>query len=304
MYISSQYIEQPRLHPRAVEPQSTLITLASLDADFASLLLSVCDILSNSPNQENNLEQCKKYCLLLKISNTSNERLFSPEKIKKCVNFMQLFEIIKLHMSWDQHSILTHIANECNSNEAQQEIEKFEKKLGLFQGLEIIFSTSKQTLSKDFAKFCVIINKPYKNLTTDQYTNIKAYIFSNLETNAYVTVGFIRVLYHSLQIEWLVTVQAVPHMVKSANQNKHVFIQGKFVFMQIGSEVVIGDKVCMYVCMLYMYVRTYAVYCELMYICVQVMYTQHLSPCSAAADSVLCKGIVHYKHQVYLIKRL
>jgi len=52
-YVSSQYIEQPRLNPEAVEPQSTpLITLASLNADFASLLLSVCEILSNSPNQK------------------------------------------------------------------------------------------------------------------------------------------------------------------------------------------------------------------------------------------------------------
>jgi len=106
-------------------------------------------------------------------------------------------------------------------------------------------------LSEDFAKFCVIINRPYKNLTTDEYKNIKAYIFSNLQTNAHVAVGFIRLLYHSLQIEWLVTVEAVPHMVKNANQNKHVFIKGKFIFMQIGSEVVIDDKVCIYVCYVY-----------------------------------------------------
>ena len=102
---------------------------------------------------------------------------------------------------------------------------------------------SKHTVSADFARFCVIINKPYKNLTIDEYKDIKAYIFSNLKTNTYVTVGFIRVLYHSIQIEWFVTVQAVPHMIKSAHQYKHVFIKGKFVFMQIGSKVVI-DEVC------------------------------------------------------------
>jgi len=40
---------------------------------------------------------------------------------------MQLFEIINMHMSWDEHSVLIQIANVCNSTEAQQEIEKFEK---------------------------------------------------------------------------------------------------------------------------------------------------------------------------------
>ena len=232
-------------------PQTPLISIASLNADYASLLLSVCHILSNSPNQKANLEKCKDYCLLnFKVSENSCKSLFSPErtaKIKKCTNFKRLFEIISEHTSWDEHSILKHIAIQCESVEGLQEIEKFDKKLALFEGLQMISSTSKRNLSKEFVKFCVIINKPYKDVTIKQYNKVKAYIFSNLETNTNVTVGFITLLYHSIHIEWLVTVEAVPHMIKNAHRSKDIFINKKFVFMQIGTEVVIEDKVCKYI---------------------------------------------------------
>ena len=210
--------------------------------------MSVCRILSNSPNQQDNLEKCKDYCLLnFKVSDSSSESLFSREKttkIKECTKFKQLFEIVSEHTSWDEHSILTHIAIQCESVEGQQEIKKFDEKLALFEGLQMISSiSSKQELSKDFVKFCVIIDKPYRYVTVEEYEKIKTYIFSNLGTNTYVTAGFIRLLYHSLHVEWLITVQAVPHMIRNAYQNKDNFIKQNYVFMQIGSEVVINDEV-------------------------------------------------------------
>ena len=226
--------------------QSALISVTSLNADFTSLLLNVCHILSNSPNKQDNLKICKDYCTLLRISDNSNQPLLSDEKvtkIKKSQSFKQLFDIISMHMSWDEHSILTQIVNHCNSVEGQQEIERFEKKLALCQGLQIISTKLEQNLSRDFAKFCVIINKPYKSVTIEEYKNVKEYIFDNLNTNAYVTVGFIRILFHSLHIEWLVTIQAVHHMIRNAYQNKDIFIKENIVFMQIGTEVVINDEV-------------------------------------------------------------
>ena len=248
MYIVT---DQHKQSTSSMEPQTSLISVASLNADFTRLLMSVRGILSSSPNQQDNLEKCKDYCLLnFKVSDSSSESLFSPEKttkIRECSNFKQLFEIISEHTSWDEHSMLTHIAIQCESVEGQQEIEKFDKKLALFEGLQLISSTSKQNMPKDFVKFCVIIKKSYRNITIKEYKKVKSYIFSNLETNSSVSVGFITLLYHSLHIEWLVTVQAVPHMIKNAHQSKDIFIKENYVFMQIGSEVVIEDKVCKYI---------------------------------------------------------
>lgn len=177
-----------------------LLSYPSLNADFASLMLNVCHILDKSPNSQHNLQTCKDYCQLLRISDGSANQLFSFEniaQIKKCSKFKELFEIISRYMSWDEHSILTQLVNCCDSAESQEEIERFEKKLALFEGLQIVSSTSRQEeLPKDFVKFCAIINKPYKSITIEEYNNIKTYIFSNLNVSSYVTAGFIRVLFH------------------------------------------------------------------------------------------------------------
>ena len=169
----------------------TLVTYNSLHADFASLILSVCRILSNSPNEQNNLKICKEYCTQLRISDSSDQSLLNAEeitKINKCHDIKQLFVIITVHVSWDEHSILTQIVNLCNSVEGQQEIEKFDKKVALFGGVEMISNnmTSKQVLSEEFAKVCVIINKPYKHVTIEEYSKVTAYIFANLDTKVSV----------------------------------------------------------------------------------------------------------------------
>ena len=230
-----------------MEPRSTLISVTSLNADFARLLLSISHILSNSSNQQDNLKKCKDFCLFLKVNEGSSGSLFSAKKIaeiKECKNFIELLGIISQYMSWDEHSILTQIVDECNSDEGKQEIEKFDKKMALYEGLQIISSTSNQTLSEDFVKLCIVIDKPFKNITPKEYKKVKAYIRANLNIKAYTTARFIRMLYHSLHIEWLVTIQAVPHMIRTANQSKNEFLKEKFVFMKIGSEIVIDHKVC------------------------------------------------------------
>ena len=231
---------------KQVESPYKLVNVDKLIADFTTLLLTVCEILNDCPNHQDKLQKCKDYCSLLPMSDGSNELLFKAEKIneiKKSTNFKELFENIRLNMSWDEHSILTHIVHLCNSTEGQKEIEKFWKKMAVLQGLEIIFNIPKHKPSEEFIKFCIIIDKPYQSLTIEEYMNIKTYIFSILDIRDYVTFGFIKMLYSSLHIEWLVTIQAVPYMIKSACQNKNIFIKEKFVFMQIGTEVVINDQV-------------------------------------------------------------
>ena len=245
-------LTEPHRPPIAMEPQFELVSLTNLKADFTSLLMTIIHILSSCPNQQANLQRCKDYCLLnLKVSDGSNDSLFSAEKIdkiKECGDFKQLIEIVGEYTSWDEHSILKHIALECKSDESKQEIQKFDKKLGMYEGLKMIADeASNQNFSEDFMKLCVIINKPYKEVTIEEYKNVKAYISSNLRINPSGFSRFIIMLYHSLHIEWLVTIQAIPHMIKNAHQNKDVFIKENFVYMRIGNEVVINDEVCTYI---------------------------------------------------------
>ena len=199
-------------------------------------------ILSESPNWKNNLEACKEICMYLKASDNTSASLFSPEKaseINNCSDFRQFFKIVNQHLSWDEHSILTEIINECGSDEAEQEFNKYKKKMAISKALEIISSTESKPPA-GFEKFCVIIDKPYKQLSAEKYEEIKAFIFSNLDVYRHVTDGYIRVLFDSLHIEWHVTMQAIPHMIKMAHERRAFFIKNSFVFMEIGKEVVIN----------------------------------------------------------------
>ena len=223
-------------------PHQPLINNDQLKAEFSHLLLRIRRLLSQAPNWEKNLEACKELCRYLKASGSANISLFSQEKlteIDKCRDFKKYFEIVIQHLSWNEYYILSHIIDECGSDEAKQEFEQYKKKLAVSKALEIISST-KSNPPPGFEKFCVIIDKPYQQLTVEKYEEIKQFIFDNLEVHRYVTTGYIRVLFDSLHLEWHVTVQAIPHMIRIAHKCRELFMRNSYIFMQIGKDVIIN----------------------------------------------------------------
>ena len=219
-----------------------LLTNDILRAEFGRLILKISHILEQSPNCRTNLEMCKQFCTYLKASNNAEALLFTPQKLTKisnCNDFKQFFEIVNLHISWDEYYILTEIIDECESDEAEKEFDKYKRKIAISQALEIINSIEGDP-PPGFEKFCVVIDKPYKKLTVEEYEKTKTFIFKNLDTNRYVTNKHMRVLFSSLYLEWHVTVQATPHMIKMAYEQQACFENNFFVFMEIGREVIIG----------------------------------------------------------------
>ena len=228
-------------HRSSVSEKSSLLTSDQLRSEFSHLLMRIRRILSQSPNWEDNLEACKELCIYLKASDNTKAPLFSKEKqseIDKCGDFRQFFGIVHQHLSWDEHSILSEIINECDSEEAEQEYNKYKRKRAISKALEIISSTESDP-PPGFEKFCVIIDKPYMKLTVEKYEEIKAFIFDNLDTNRYCTNEYIRVLFDSVHLEWHVTKQATPHMIKMALERRDFFVAKFYIFLQIGKEVLI-----------------------------------------------------------------
>ena len=216
-----------------------LLTFDQLTAEFSRLLTRIRRILSEPPDQDDNLETCKEIFTYLKA--TFNAPLFSPEnisKIKKSKDFKELFDVVNQHLNWNEHHILTEIIEECNSEKAEEEFNEYKRKMAVSKGLEIINST-KSDPPQGFEKFCVVIGKSYKKLTLEKYEEIKKFIFENLDVRRYVTTGYISVLFDSLHLEWHVTMQAVPHMIKMAREQQVFFINNDFVVLQIGNEVII-----------------------------------------------------------------
>ena len=155
------------------------------------------------------------------------------------MDFKQFFDILNEHINWDEYSILSEIIDECDSDEAEQEFNKYKRKMAVSKALEIIISSTECDPPPGFEKVCVVIDRPYKKLTVDEYKETKAFIFNNLNVFSYVTNRYIRVLYDSLNLEWHVTTQATPHMIKIAHERQAFFTKNLFVFMQIGKKVII-----------------------------------------------------------------
>ena len=215
-----------------------LLTLDQLKAEFNHLLMRIRRILSQSSNWEENLERCKEICCYMKTNGSTSTPLFSISAIDNCRDFRQFFAIIREHISWDAHSILSEIIDECGSVEAEAEYKQYKRKMAVSKGLEIISSTESDP-PPGFDRFIVVIDKPYKKLTVDKYEEIKKFIFDNLDVYHYVANEYIRVLFDSLHLEWHVATQAILHMIKMAHERQAVFTKNCFVFMQIGKEIII-----------------------------------------------------------------
>ena len=236
------------IHPVVkIDSPTTFITTKSLDADFASLLLCVCEVLNNSANKSSNLEKCKKYCLLLPTGVNSNIIPLSNQKIikiKLCINFNELLENIKEYMSWDEHSVLDQIVGHCESPKAKKEVSEFERKLGLCQGLEIICNSTEFEMSTEFVKFFIVINRPYKQLTMKEYLEIKTYIVKLLKLNPCVLKNFCKLLYDPLYMEWLVSVEVIDYISKMVHQEKEIITRLDVVLVQIGEYKIIEEVQC------------------------------------------------------------
>ena len=74
----------------------------------------------------------------MKANDNTNTPLFSEEKkseINSCKDFKQLFDIVNQHLSWDEHSILSEIIDECGSDEADEEFKQYKRKMALSKAL-------------------------------------------------------------------------------------------------------------------------------------------------------------------------
>lgn len=179
----------------------------------------------------------------METSGNSGTSLLSTEKksaIDNCSDFKEFFNIMHQYISWDAYFILSEIIDECKSVEAEEEFDKYKKKMAVSKALEIISST-KSDPPPGFDKFIVIIDKPYSKLTVGKYEEFKKFIFVNLDVHRYVANEYIRVLFNSLHLEWHVTTQAIPHMIEMAYKQRAVFIRNYYVFMKIGKEIIIDD---------------------------------------------------------------
>ena len=188
------------------------------------------------------LELCKEICSNLTISN-SDILLFNDEqldKINKCTSFQQLFTILCKHWSWKEYSILKTIIAECDSEEAETELDKFEKLMSSYCGMKLISENySPSDLPVNYVKLCITVDKPYKSLTLQDFYELRTFIFEHLDVQKYIALPFIKFLFSSLHLEWYIPMQAASHIIKMIHLNRSILIQESIVLIKIGDRSIL-----------------------------------------------------------------
>ena len=172
----------------------TLLSNNQLKAEFARLTMKICRILSESPDWKENLEISKHLLEFFPAKDNPSSLMSSAENIARIRNFKELFCYVFPYICWDEYSLLTGIVDTCDSEEAKLELHKYQRKMAIFQALEIISSTN-SNLPAGFEKYCIILDKPYARLTIEKFEEIKKFIFENLDVHRYEAMNFIKVLY-------------------------------------------------------------------------------------------------------------
>ena len=194
------------------EPASSTSDLLSVN--FSKFVMTIRKILEKCKDK---LEACKELCSNLTISGNSDVLLFTDEQlaeINHCMSFQQLFTILRKHWNWREYSILKGIIAESGLQEAKDELCKFEKLMGSYFGMKLISDEySPSELPVNYVKMCITIDQPYKDLTLQQYDEIRTFIFDHLDVQKYIALPYIKFLFSSLHLEWYIPVQAVSHVI-------------------------------------------------------------------------------------------
>ena len=212
-----------------------------LSVHFSSFVMTIRKGLEKCKDK---LEACKELCCNLTIGDNSDVLLFSDEqltKVNECTSFQQLFTILRKHWNWKEYSILKGIIAECGSQEARDELQKFEKLMGSYFGMKLISDKySPDELPVNYVKLCITIDQPYKNLTLQDFNELRAFIFKHLDVQKYIALPFIKFLFSSLHLEWYIPLQTVSHIIKAVNKNRKVLIENCIVLIRVGEKIALN----------------------------------------------------------------
>ena len=112
--------------------------------------------------------------------------------------------------------------------------------MGSYYGMKLISDEcSPSELPVNYVKLCITIDQPYKNLTLEQYDELRTFIFEHLDVKKYIALPFIKFLFSSLYLEWYIPMQAVSHIIRTVHQNRKLFIQKSIVLVKVGDKKIL-----------------------------------------------------------------
>ena len=226
-------------HSSSSAASNTVTTPDPLSVQFSRFVATIEALLERCHDK---LEQSKRICSNLTISNNHDELLFSDEQLQKinaCTTFNELFTILRKHWSLLDYSILKEIITTTDLKEAKDELQLFKTRMGSYEGMKVISENIQpEAISREYITLSVIIDKPYRELTLEDFIKLRDFIFKYLDIKHYTVLPHIKYLVGSLHLEWYVLRKAAPHMIKMAQQNEEIFTSNSVVFIQVDQYVV------------------------------------------------------------------
>ena len=98
---------------------------------------------------------------------------------------------------------------------------------------------SPSQLPANYIKLIIIVDKPYKSLTLQDFHELKTFIFKHLDVQKFITLPFIKFLFNSLHLEWCIPIQAASHIIKMVNLNKGALIGELITLIQVGDKIIL-----------------------------------------------------------------
>ena len=223
--------------------QSTIRTPGHLSVQFSTFVATIATLLNTFCTDK--LEQSKQLCSNLTVSDSFDELLFNDEQLQKingCSTFSELFNILRKHWSYNDYSILKEILTLTNLKKAKDELQLFKTRMASYEGMKILSENiPTEAISPEYIRLKVTIDKSYREITLEDFTKLRDFVFKNLDIKYYTALPHIIFLIGSLHLEWYVLRKAAPHMIKMAKQNKEVFTSNSVAFIQVDQSIVLDS---------------------------------------------------------------
>jgi len=224
-------------------------TAEQASVEFGVLLNEILKELKT--NENNNLELLKTVSSTLTVQKKEGARMFSDSEVEGiyACNSVTILLMIKLRhcYRWDDHSMLTVLMSSLNAQKCLKLLHLFEVKLYSKMKLQQIHEhclQQKTEFPNGYHNMVAIVNdKIFSSITKEEYDELKQFISQQCGVEPYVMSPFSKASpFSSIVIEWLITFNAVSHMIETAKNNVNKFNKENFLYLKISSTVIFDHR--------------------------------------------------------------
>ncbi|XP_065903617.1 uncharacterized protein [Dysidea avara] len=226
--------------PKGSTHDSHIATFDETSSQFAAVVADIAEELNECLHKK--LDKIKLVCLHLTtgqhIPILSQEEI---HRIQACKSIYNIFAIMRSHWNWSSHRLLFTIIKRVDSPRALALLKKFEKKINYQNKLKDVHEHLKKNKlphPPGYCKMVAIVDKDYSDISLKEGLEIEDFVSEYLG-QAQPSDSTEE---QSIQMVWYVPEIAIESLCAKAIQHKEAFIIESFLFLKIGSVVILDER--------------------------------------------------------------